>query len=182
MVMSRYYDLWSAPGTETFDFSDRLHEQAAIRRADLVEGAEPLYLPHEALDQPTSWSRTEDRPAALRELVAAYYPATARRFSLEPLPPEGTSALRVTQLSDQEFVKVTLARDPRFRGPPWGRVRSVPDAIAQERAGVGDYRGRPNRRHGRAAARAHRDAAGRRPGVPGPGPSPAELKGVWELG
>jgi hypothetical protein len=110
MVMSGYYDLWSAPGTETFDFSDRLHEQAAIRRADLVEGAEPLYLPHEALDQPTSWSRTEDRPAALRELVAAHYPATARRFSLEPLPPEGTSALRVTQLSDQEFVKVTLAR------------------------------------------------------------------------
>jgi hypothetical protein len=110
MAMSRYSDLWSGTGTQTFDLSDRLHDQATIRLQDLVEGAEPLYLSVEALDQPTSWSRAQDRPVSLRELVAAHYPATARRFSVEPPRPEDASALRVTQLSDQEFLKVTLAR------------------------------------------------------------------------
>ena len=108
--MSRYYDLWSGTGTQTFDLSDRLHDQATIRLQDLVEGTEPLRLSAEALDQPASWSRTEDRPISLRELMAVHYPATARRFSVEPLPQERAAALRVTQLSDQEFVKVTLAR------------------------------------------------------------------------
>ena len=108
--MTRYYDLWSGPETQTFDFSDRLKDQAAIRLQDIVAQDEPLHLPPEGLDQPVSWSRTEDRPVALRELVAAHYPATARRFSVEPLGGENASALRVTQLSDQEFVKVTIAR------------------------------------------------------------------------
>lgn len=108
--MSRSSDLWSGPGTQTFDFSDRLHDQAAIRLQDLVEREEPLYLSAAALDQPASWSRTQDRPVALRELIAAHYPPTARRFSVEPPRPEDASALRVTQLSDQEFVKVTQAR------------------------------------------------------------------------
>ena len=108
--MSRYSDLWSGTGTQTFDLADRLHDQAAIRLQDLVEGAEPLYLSPEAFDQPTSWSRTEDRPVALRELVAVHFPATARRFSVEPLRDERAAVLRVTQLSDQEFVKVTFAR------------------------------------------------------------------------
>jgi hypothetical protein len=110
MAMSRYYDLWSGTGTQTFDLSDRLHDQATIRLQDLVEGAEPLYLPPEALEQPTSWSRTEDRPVSLRELVATHYPATAHRYLVEPPRQERAAALRVTQLSDQEFVKVTLAR------------------------------------------------------------------------
>jgi hypothetical protein len=110
MAMSRYYDLWSGIGTQTFDLSDRLHDQAAIRLQDLVERAEPLYLSPEALDQPTSWSRTEDRRVTLRELVATHYPATAHRLSVEPLRQERAAAMRVTQLSDQEFVKVTLAR------------------------------------------------------------------------
>jgi hypothetical protein len=107
--MSRYYDLWSSV-TPTFDFSERLQEQALIRLQDLVERSNALYLSPGALDQPASWSRTEDRPVTLRELVATHYPATALRFSLEPLPPGEGSALRVTRLSDQEFVKVTLAR------------------------------------------------------------------------
>jgi hypothetical protein len=108
--MSRHHDLWSGTGTQTFDLSDRLHDQATIRLQHLVERAEPLYLSPEALDQPTSWSRTEDRPVTLRELVAAHYPATARRFLVEPLQRGRVAALRVAQLSDQEFVKVTLAR------------------------------------------------------------------------
>jgi hypothetical protein len=110
MVMSRYSDLWSGPGTQTFDFSNRLRDQAATRLQDLVEREESLYLFPEALDQPTSWSRAQDRPVSLRELIAAHYPATARRFSVEPPRPEDASALRVTQLSDQEFLKVTSAR------------------------------------------------------------------------
>lgn len=113
--MSRPYDLWSKPGTRTFDFSDRLHDQAAIRLQDLVERSGPVYLDREALEQPVSWSRTADRPVALRELIAARYPATARRFSPEPPPraeeaPPAEEPPRVTQLSDQEFVKVALAR------------------------------------------------------------------------
>jgi hypothetical protein len=108
--MSRSYDLWSRTGAQTFDLADRLHDQASIRREDLVGRGEPAYLSREALDQPASWSRAEDRPIALRELIAAHYPATARRFSLEPLPREPDAVLRVTQLSDQDFVKVTLAR------------------------------------------------------------------------
>jgi hypothetical protein len=108
MVMSRYYDLWTST-TPTFDFSDRLQEQALIRLHDLVERSDALYLSLEALDQPVSWSRTEDRPVTLRELMATHYPGTAARFSLEP-PSGEASALRVTQLSDQEFVKVTSAR------------------------------------------------------------------------
>jgi len=107
--MSPSYDLWSKLGTQTFDLSDRLHDQATIRREDLVDRAEPLQLPPAALDQPVSWSRAEDRPVPLRELIAAHYPATARRFSVEP-PRERDGVLRVTQLSDQEFVKLTLAR------------------------------------------------------------------------
>jgi hypothetical protein len=110
MAMSRSYDLWSGTGQQTFDFSDRLHDQAAIRLQDVVERTEPVSLSPEALDQPTSWSRTEDRPVTLGELVAAHYPATALRFSVEPLRQEPVAALRVTQLSDQEFVKVTWAR------------------------------------------------------------------------
>jgi hypothetical protein len=110
MAMSRYHDLRSGTGPQTFHLSDRLHDEAAIRLQDLVEEAEPLRLSAEALDQPASWSRTEDRPVSLRELVAAHYPATAHRFSVEPLRRERAAALRVTQLSDQEFLKVTLAR------------------------------------------------------------------------
>lgn len=101
------YDLWSAGGAQTFDFSDRLHDQAAIR---LQELANPVHLAPEALEQPVSWSRTQDRPVTLRELVATHYPATAQRFSVEPLRQEPATALRVTQLSDQEFVKLTWAR------------------------------------------------------------------------
>ena len=108
--MSRHHDLWSGTGTQTFDLADRLHDQATIRLQDLVEQAEPLYLAPEALDQPISWSREEDRPVTLQELVAVHYPTTAGRFSVEPLEQERAAALRVTQLSDQEFVKVTLAR------------------------------------------------------------------------
>lgn len=108
--MSRSYDLWSKLGTQTFDLSDRLHDQATIRREDLVDRTEPLHLPPAALDQPVSWSRVEDRPVPLRELIAAHYPATARRFSVEPPPRERDAVLRVSQLSDQEFVKLTLAR------------------------------------------------------------------------
>ena len=108
--MSHYYDLWSRSKQQTFDLSNRLQEQGAVRREDIVQRTDPLYLSSEALDQPTSWSRTEDRPVPLRELVAAHYPATARRFSVEPRPGAGASVLRVTQLSDHEFVKVTVAR------------------------------------------------------------------------
>lgn len=108
--MSRYPDLWSSTGTQTFDLSDRLHDQAAIRLQDLVQRSDPLYLAPDALDQPTSWSRAADRPVTLRELVAAHYPATARRFLVEPSGQEQDAVLRVSQLSDHEFVKVTLAR------------------------------------------------------------------------
>jgi hypothetical protein len=105
--MSPSYDLWSGGGAPTFDFSDRLRDQAAIR---LEELADPVHLPPEALDEPTSWSRTQDRPVTLRELVAAHYPATAQRFSVDRLQGDPAAALRVTQLSDQEFVKLTWAR------------------------------------------------------------------------
>jgi hypothetical protein len=108
--MSGYPDLWSSSAGRTFELSDRLRDQASIRLQDLVGPAGPLLLPPEALEEPASWSRTEDRPVALRELVATHYPATARRFSVAPLRDEGASALRVTQLSDQEFMKVTAAR------------------------------------------------------------------------
>ena len=103
------YDLWSAGATPTFDFSDRLHDQAAVRLQDIVEVTAPVLLAREALEEPTSWSRAEGRTVSLAELVATHYPATARRFRLEP-PREPATALRVTQLSDQEFVQVTLAR------------------------------------------------------------------------
>jgi hypothetical protein len=46
----------------------------------------------------------------LRELAAAHYPATAQRFSIEPLQADPDAVPRVTQLSDQEFVKLTWAR------------------------------------------------------------------------
>jgi hypothetical protein len=109
-MMGHYYRLWSTAGIQTFDFSDRLQEQGVIRREDVVDRTGPLYLPEEALDQPTSWSRTGDEPVSLRELIATYYPATARRFSIEPRREKQSSVLRVTQLSDQEFVKVAVAR------------------------------------------------------------------------
>jgi hypothetical protein len=109
--MSSYPDLWSGSAARTFDLADRLRDQAAIRLQELVSPAEPLHLPTKALDEPTSWSRADDRPVSLRELVAAHYPATARRFSVAPLDEqERTSVLRVTQVSDQEFIKVTAAR------------------------------------------------------------------------
>lgn len=104
------YDMWSVAATPTFDFSDRLHDQAALRLKDIVEVTAPVLLPPEALDEPTSWSRAEGRTVSLGELVATHYPPTARRFHLEPMPRERATALRVTQLSDQEFVQVTLAR------------------------------------------------------------------------
>jgi hypothetical protein len=109
MAMRRYSDLWSK-GARSFDLSDRLHDQGVIRLEDLVAGTEPVHLPLEALDQPVSWSRTEDRPVRLRELIAVHYPATAHRFSVEALPESHAGAQRVTQLSDQEFLKVTMAR------------------------------------------------------------------------
>jgi hypothetical protein len=110
MAMPRYSDLWSRTGAQSFDLSDRLHDQAVIRLQDLVDGTEPIHLSPEELDQPLSWSRTEDRPVTLRELVAVHYPATAKRFSVEAAGADGAAAPRVTQLSDQEFLKVTLAR------------------------------------------------------------------------
>jgi hypothetical protein len=109
MAMRPSYDLWSAGATPTFDFSDRLNDQAAVRLQDIVEVTAPVRLDAEALDEPTSWSRAEGRTVGLAELMATHYPATARRFGLEP-PRGDTTALRVTQLSDQEFVQVTLAR------------------------------------------------------------------------
>jgi hypothetical protein len=108
--MSSYPDLWSGSAAPTFDLADRLRDQAAIRLQELVGPSEPVHLAAEALEAPTSWSRAEDRPVTLRELVAAHYPATARRFSVPPLDRERASALRVTELSDQEFLKVTAAR------------------------------------------------------------------------
>jgi hypothetical protein len=104
------YDLWSAGATPTFDFSDRLHDQAAVRLQEIVEVTAPVLVAPEALDEPTSWSRAESRTVSLQELVATHYPATSRRFGLDLLPRERATALRVTQLSDQEFVQVTLAR------------------------------------------------------------------------
>ena len=106
--MQPSYDLWSAGATPTFDFSDRLNDQAAVRLQDIVEVTAPVLLDAEALDEPTSWSRAEGRTVSLAELVAAHYPATARRFGLGRRG--DATALRVTQLSDQEFVQVTLAR------------------------------------------------------------------------
>jgi hypothetical protein len=110
MAMSSYPDFSSGSDAQTFHLSDRLQDQGTIRLQDLVRPTEPVHLPREALDQPTSWSRAEDRPVTLRELMAAQYPATARRFSVSPSAADGVSALRVTKLSDQEFMKVTVAR------------------------------------------------------------------------
>jgi hypothetical protein len=109
MAMRRYADPWST-GPPSFDLSDRLNDQAAIRYQDLAAGVEPVEITADALDQPVSWSRTQDRPVRLRELMAAHYPASARRFSLEPSVDDPAEPLRVTRLSDQEFLKVTLAR------------------------------------------------------------------------
>ena len=108
--MPRYSDLWSRTGEQSFDLSDRLHDEAVIRLQDLVEGTEPVHLSPEELEQPVSWSRIEDRQVTLRELMLLHYPATAARFSVEASAADGAAALRVTQLSDQEFLKVTQAR------------------------------------------------------------------------